>query len=775
MKAQFSVFFLISLFVISAVFGAPYPQSTYITDINWNWSSHKRGASGSDNWAVTWADDDKQYLMWGDGWGFGGGGTKTSLGSSVITGAYDGQSWADRARGMDGKSYGIISIAGVLYCWYGPGSGGTSYQWQKLKRSTDHAGSWSDASWSISGSHNLIMPTICNYGKDYAGAKDDFIRRKGSGLIVHKPGEISLARVPKSMIWTQSAYEWVSGIDGSGNPTWSSNISSNVPVFKDVTGGVGWCFSVIYNAGLQRYILTTEHGATYTDSKASLGFFESENPWGPWKTIKYYDNWASGSGISGVEKTFFGNFSNKWTSADGKNFGFIFSGTGSMDSYNCLKGSFVVANLCTTTPDAVTGLAANAVSESQIDLTWNAGSAGSCNISGYRIYENDVLVGTSNSESYSHTGLSEGTSYTYRISALNGTAEGPKSSAVSKQTLADQTKPTVASASATSNTAIQVSFSEQVEKTSAENTGNYSINAGASITYASLGTDNKTVILTVSQLTEGVEYTLGISGVKDRANTPNTMTAVNKSIVYTGVLTVALVQYLGSNTAPTVKENAFETSAPQSNDRTSTWENVPAELTDLTYLLTARDDKNDALAENAVMYRVSLSTDATVYCLVDGTPSWLAADGWTLTNITGPTGNNVVYKVYSKSFSAGTIDLKRYKSGMSQGTSYVFEKAGTQNPVITDYMKLGFRDRSISIYPNPFSGTTRICLMQNENCKMQNAKLRIFDMCGRQVYSSHVTRRTSLEWDASNLPGGTYLIKVRANDQILSKKAIINR
>jgi hypothetical protein len=238
---------------------------------------------------------------------------------------------------------------------------------------------------------------------------------------------------------------------------------------------------------------------------------------------------------------------------------------------------------------------------------------------------------------------------------------------------------------------------------------------------------------------------------------------------------VTLVNYLGSNTAPTIVEEGFVEGADQANDRTSTWSNVPAELAGLTYLLTARDDKSDALAADAVMYRVSLSMDATVYCLIDGTPSWLAADGWVLTSITGPTGNNVVYKVYSKSFSAGTIDLKRYKSSGSQGTSYVFEKAGTQNPVITDNIRLGFNGQSIHIYPNPFSGIARICLIQNSNIKMQNVKLAIFDPAGRVVHESCDVRRATYIWDAAKQASGNYIIRVNAGDKILQKRVNLVR
>ena len=54
----------------------PYPQSTKIREIVFDWSSHISLARGSDNWPITWADDDHQYTSWGDGGGFGGSNSK---------------------------------------------------------------------------------------------------------------------------------------------------------------------------------------------------------------------------------------------------------------------------------------------------------------------------------------------------------------------------------------------------------------------------------------------------------------------------------------------------------------------------------------------------------------------------------------------------------------------------------------------------------------------------------------------------------------------------
>jgi len=46
---------------------APYPPSPVIKGVTFDFSSRDRRAPGSDNWAITWADDDHTYAAWGDG------------------------------------------------------------------------------------------------------------------------------------------------------------------------------------------------------------------------------------------------------------------------------------------------------------------------------------------------------------------------------------------------------------------------------------------------------------------------------------------------------------------------------------------------------------------------------------------------------------------------------------------------------------------------------------------------------------------------------------
>jgi hypothetical protein len=330
--------------------GAPYPPSPVVTDLTFDFSTHVRMAQESDNWPVTWAGDDHQYTAWGDGWGFSGdpNDTKASLGVSRIEGGasnyqgfniWGGTNAQSQAR-FDGKSYGIISIDGVLYMWVGPGSNTKSYAEARLAKSADYGATWTKTDWAFVKSQDLIMPTILQFGKDYAGSRDNyvyhyFIRLKGNPdkLEIHVPGEIDLARVPKDQMMNEDSYEFFAGLDGNGSPTWSTDPSQRKPVFED-PNGVGWTVAVSYNQGLQRYILTTEH----TDSfSGNLGIFDAPEPWGPWTTVAYYNKWNNG------EPTFFWNFSNKWLSADGKDFTLIYTGINDNDSWNTVRGSFTVS------------------------------------------------------------------------------------------------------------------------------------------------------------------------------------------------------------------------------------------------------------------------------------------------------------------------------------------------------------------------------------------------------------------------------------------------
>ena len=72
----------------------------------------------------------------------------------------------------------------------------------------------------------------------------------------------------------------------------------------------------------------------------------------------------------------------------------------------------------TTPPSTPTNLSATAISPSQINLSWTA-STDNVGVTGYKIFRGGVQVGTATTNSYSDTGLSPSTAYTYTVSAYN--------------------------------------------------------------------------------------------------------------------------------------------------------------------------------------------------------------------------------------------------------------------------------------------------------------------------------------------------------------------
>lgn len=313
---------------------------------------------------MTWAADDHQYTAWGDGGGFGGTNSdgRVSLGVARVEGPWNdfqgvnlwGGKNSERPAEFAGKSYGILSLDGVLYLWWVPDPlphlVETRIAWSK-----DRGLSWERAAWAFTFEDGLTIPTFLNFGKEYARARDDYVysyairprygpKRSNSpeaypsGFDVHKPGAIDLLRVPKRHILNRERYEFFAGLDNNGQPGWTNRIKDRQPVFENPEG-VGWNVSVTYNAGLGRYLLCTEFGRTHL---GKLSIFDAPEPWGPWTTVVYEEDW--GRGQIPLD-TFYWSFPAKWISEDGRDFTFSFTGRSVNDSFNAVRGRFEIRDL----------------------------------------------------------------------------------------------------------------------------------------------------------------------------------------------------------------------------------------------------------------------------------------------------------------------------------------------------------------------------------------------------------------------------------------------
>jgi chitodextrinase/glucose/arabinose dehydrogenase len=128
------------------------------------------------------------------------------------------------------------------------------------------------------------------------------------------------------------------------------------------------------------------------------------------------------------------------------------------DAAGNLSGYSGVAGATTPTPDitpptAPSGLAASAVSGTQINLSWTA-STDNVGVSGYRLERCQgagcttfAQIATPTGTSFSNTGLTAGTSYSYRVRAADaaGNLSGYSNVASASTTAADTTPPTAPS------------------------------------------------------------------------------------------------------------------------------------------------------------------------------------------------------------------------------------------------------------------------------------------------------------------------------------------
>ncbi|HEU4333782.1 MAG TPA: LamG-like jellyroll fold domain-containing protein, partial [Candidatus Eisenbacteria bacterium] len=320
-----------------------------IASASFDFSTHVRRAPGSDNWPLTWADDDHQYTSWGDGGGFSGtdSACRVSLGIARIEGTATGSighdiwgdpNCADHPYQFGGKTQAILSIGPTLYFWGSPGSDVNGLDYQRLYKSTNHGATWTNTGveWTYS-AHRIGLFAFLQFGKAYQGARDGYVYIYAAKLQAYvfdsqKPGQIFLLRVPVAGIESQSQYQFFRGLDASGNPTWGT-FSERQPVFQDPNGVLR--SSAIYNPGLGRYLLVTNHTS---DLDGNIGIFDAPEPWGPWTTVMYELGWPKGGEV--VRTTFFANFSPKWWSDAGRGFVFVFTGVGANDSYNSVRGAF---------------------------------------------------------------------------------------------------------------------------------------------------------------------------------------------------------------------------------------------------------------------------------------------------------------------------------------------------------------------------------------------------------------------------------------------------
>ncbi len=333
----------------------PYPHSRVIESITWHWETLATAAPGSDLWPVAWGPDDHLYAAWGDGGGFGGSNSdgRVAMGFARIEGTPEHWRGFNVNGGKNpehpasfpqqGKTTGIAVVDGVLYATVNLQDGAWPNVNHALVWSTNQGANWTRADWLFPKGEGRFQPAkFLTFGRDYTGVPAMLAgyvylcgprqsTDRGSG------NRLYLARAPRTRLRERNAYQFFQRVDEAGAPVWITEEAQAQPIFADdqgVTPG-----SVVYVPALKRFLLACFHVGP-----GQLGVFDAPDPWGPWTTVAYDEDWG-GMGPQGEGLTC--GFPQKWMSGDGLTLWGVFSvygdgakqGINAHDRFNLVKAT----------------------------------------------------------------------------------------------------------------------------------------------------------------------------------------------------------------------------------------------------------------------------------------------------------------------------------------------------------------------------------------------------------------------------------------------------
>lgn len=290
-----------------------------------------RQAQGSDNWPLTWADDDALYTAYGDGRGFQPFvQKKLSLGLARIEGPVESfrplnlrsPSLERTGEGRNGpKASGMLMVEGTLYL-LARNVGNSQLVW-----SADHGQTWTWSDWKFETS--MGCPSFVNFGRNYDGARDEFVYLVSfdNDSAYEASDRTILARAPKEKLRERAAYEFFAGRGEDGSPCWSHDIGRRESILS--TNGRCYRTAVTYNAGLGIYLLVQLPGGD-TRYEGGLSIYQALEPWGPWEPTFQTEAWDVGPGESA-------SFPSKWIGDSGREAYLVFSGD---DCFSLRKATF---------------------------------------------------------------------------------------------------------------------------------------------------------------------------------------------------------------------------------------------------------------------------------------------------------------------------------------------------------------------------------------------------------------------------------------------------
>ena len=354
----------------------------------------RRSEGNGDNWHMTWAQDNKQYVVLGDGKGW------------PDIAAYTGQTYHSRVSGLSGDPpdfifehlHGYPDLVDVADAskirYYGVGilatgkfiyhflstpsqqadSSAPRFVGSKLIFSPDQGLTWynqdgSAVRWEnglYQSRENMVffdepdevfsLVTLLQMGRNYEHNRDGYVygyAPNGNGQATTK--QLAMFRVPKDRILDRSAYEFFVSCSGGGSAIWSRDIEKRGVVHTFDQCNWPWtCWhpSVVYNAPLEVFMMVNwsmgnDSDGPSLDKPSYLGFWVADKPWGPWTQVHEETEWMPGG--DNQARAYQPQIAPKWIAQDGRSFWLVFSDFQSVDGaypyycFNCQKVEIITA------------------------------------------------------------------------------------------------------------------------------------------------------------------------------------------------------------------------------------------------------------------------------------------------------------------------------------------------------------------------------------------------------------------------------------------------
>ncbi len=409
----------------------------------------------------------------------------------------------------------------------------------------------------------------------------------------------------------------------------------------------------------------------------------------------------------------------------------------------------------TTAPTAAT-LSASGTTFTSTNLSWS-GATDNVGVTGYDVYQDGIFKASTASTTFSVTGLTSSTTYSFTVNAKDAAGNiSVASNTVSVTTLTpDTTAPTAPTLSASGTTATSTTLSWTGATDNVAVTG-YNVYRGTTL----IGTTTTATTYAVSGLTASTAYTFYVQA-KDAAG--NISIASNTVSVTTLASTVTYCTASATNTADERIGKVTFGTINNTSTGTAGYENFTAISTNAVpgtaYTITITPFWTSTVWTEGYAVWIDynnngLFTDAGELVFSKATSTVTPATG----TVTIPVGTALGSKRMRVALKYNAIPASCGSYTYGQVEDYTVNITSVARGIETNQESL-----SINLYPNPVQDILNISSVE------ENATYRVLNILGQEVAKGKIENGSI---SVSNINTGNYLLEVSSNGQTAIKRFI---